>query len=316
MIRFLDDSGAVGAGHHRCGWKYAMEQLVPLVSDDGVLLDDFVDKNFGWAPIRKPHQEPWIGVFHKPPNWPDWLGDQEKHNTPSRILTSPLFQESARHLRLAITFSKHLGDWLRDRIKSPVVTIPLPTTLPNLEFAPEHFTANPEPAVVQVGYVLRNLRAIHQLNSPSPLKKVWIRIESESARRYERQVGAYWDLTGPRPEYGDVHSNARLDNMSYDELLSRNIVFLELFDSSANNTIIECIVRRTPLVVNRLPAIEEYLGADYPLFYEDISDADALLNDSVLFNAHKHLSEINVTAFSGEAFRRNVQNAIDENDVI
>ena len=37
------------------------------------------------------------------------------------------------------------------------------------------------------------------------------------------------------------------------------------------NTVVECIVRCTPLVINRLPALEEYLGEDYPLFYEGYS---------------------------------------------
>ena len=56
-----------------------------------------------------------------------------------------------------------------------------------------------------------------------------------------------------------------LSDSAYDELLSENVVFLNLIDASAVNTVIECIVRNTPLIINRLPAIVEILGEDYPL---------------------------------------------------
>ena len=68
-----------------------------------------------------------------------------------------------------------------------------------------------------------------------------------------------------------------LPNNDYDHLLSENIVFLDLVDCSAANTIIECITRNTPIIINRHPAVEEYLGKDYPLFYDDIDDVNGLL---------------------------------------
>lgn len=64
-----------------------------------------------------------------------------------------------------------------------------------------------------------------------------------------------------------------MKNDDYDELLSKNIVFLNLVDCSAVNTVIECIARNTPLLVNRLPALEELLGPKYPGFYENFVEA-------------------------------------------
>jgi hypothetical protein len=60
-----------------------------------------------------------------------------------------------------------------------------------------------------------------------------------------------------------------IDNNIYDNLLTENIVFLNLVDASAVNTIIECIARNTPLIVNRHPAVIELLGEKYPLYYEN-----------------------------------------------
>jgi len=83
-----------------------------------------------------------------------------------------------------------------------------------------------------------------------------------------------------------------LNNADYDELLSKNIVFLDLVDCSAANTIIECVVRNTPLVVNPLPAVKEYLGEDYPLYWckDDGSDLDELLSMDNIKAATRYLS--------------------------
>ena len=61
--------------------------------------------------------------------------------------------------------------------------------------------------------------------------------------------------------------------------MSKNVVFLQLFDAGANNIVVECIMRNNPIIVNRLPALYEYLGEDYPLYYENFEQAQQLVND-------------------------------------
>lgn len=56
----------------------------------------------------------------------------------------------------------------------------------------------------------------------------------------------------------------------YDELLTKNIVFIDLFDAASNNTIVECIIRNTPIIVNKVGGVSEYLGNNYPLYFDDI----------------------------------------------
>jgi len=71
----------------------------------------------------------------------------------------------------------------------------------------------------------------------------------------------------------------RVTNDEYDDLSSQNIVFLYLVDYSAVNTVIEYIIRNTPLIVNRLPALEEYLGFNYPGFCNELNQVQLMLND-------------------------------------
>lgn len=61
-----------------------------------------------------------------------------------------------------------------------------------------------------------------------------------------------------------------LSNDQYDNILTKNIVYINLIDAAAVNTILECAIRMTPIIVNKLPAVMEILGEDYPLYIENI----------------------------------------------
>jgi len=95
-----------------------------------------------------------------------------------------------------------------------------------------------------------------------------------------------------------------LGNADYDQLLSQNIVFLDLVDCSAANTIIECVVRNTPLVVNPLPAVKEYLGECYPLYWsnDDSTDLDELLTMSNIKAATRYLATLDKGALRVSTF--------------
>ena len=83
---------------------------------------------------------------------------------------------------------------------------------------------------------------------------------------------------------------SRLSDADFDALLAENIVFLDLYDSNANNAIVECIARATPLLVNSLPAVVEHLGPDYPLYFDSLSEAaEKTLDTKLIYEAHLHL---------------------------
>ena len=84
-----------------------------------------------------------------------------------------------------------------------------------------------------------------------------------------------------------------VDNKTYDDLLTNNIVFLNLVDGSAINTLIECTVRNTPVFVNKHPAVVGILGKNYPLYYDNIDDINKMLEDPVCIKlAHEYMRKI------------------------
>ena len=89
-----------------------------------------------------------------------------------------------------------------------------------------------------------------------------------------------FDCNLERVELKNNDSVTVLDHIpdeEYDKLLSSSVVFLSLYHATSNTTVIECLGRHTPLVINRLPGVEEYLGKDYPLFYDTLEEAAELL---------------------------------------
>jgi hypothetical protein len=102
-----------------------------------------------------------------------------------------------------------------------------------------------------------------------------------------------------------------VSNRRYDRLLSENIVFLDLIDASANNAIIECIARNTPLLVNPIPPVIEYLGENYPFFYNSLEEAARKAeNLDLVLETHRYLEKHPLKEkLSGACFRESFINS-------
>ena len=66
------------------------------------------------------------------------------------------------------------------------------------------------------------------------------------------------------------------------KLCQSQLSFWYLYDSIANNAILECISRQTPILVNPLDSVVEYLGKDYPFYYYSLDEAVEKLEDDDL----------------------------------
>tara|TARA_R100000995_G_C3477132_1_gene121603 strand:- start:1539 stop:1871 length:333 start_codon:yes stop_codon:yes gene_type:complete len=104
----------------------------------------------------------------------------------------------------------------------------------------------------------------------------------------------------------------RIPDKDYDEMMTSCIVFLDLYDSSANNAVIECIARNTPLLVNRHPAIVEYCGEDYPLYFDSLDHAFELICDlDKIFAAHEHFKSMDKRWINGSYFANDLTTKLE-----
>lgn len=261
-------------GQHRSGWPYVLKLLSRLQNPDGTYLDSFIERTFCWHPEGpRAHRRPWVGFIHIPPRVPSWFQAEQSNEA---IFKTSFWRESLPLCRGLYTLSRYHRRALEGRLDVPVEDLVFPTEAPRLKWTWDRFAANPDKKVVQVGWWLRKLHAIFILPTRS-YRKIFLRVthtDLDGLLRREREIllrtGEFRDSM-----YDSAEQIVYIPHAAYDRLLAENIVILNLYDSSANNTLIECMVRHTPLLVNPVGAVVEYLGPDYPLYFDSLDEAAA-----------------------------------------
>ncbi len=127
-----------------------------------------------------------------------------------------------------------------------------------------------------------------------------------------RSVRQHWETVGERPEYRGVLELGFLPTEGYERVLATDVILSEVFAASANNVVVDCMVHNTPLVINRHPAVVEYLGLDYPLYFDSITEVPQLLSQERIVAAHRYLATRDKSELRGEFFTSAVEDALRE----
>jgi hypothetical protein len=309
----IDLSGQLTAdfGRHRSGLKYGLYNLKRLHNPGGVVFDAFIERTFCWDPEGiKPHLVPWIGIIHVPPGIPTWFN---YHLSNEMIFKSEAWGKSLPYCKGLFTMSEYHRKHLETQLKIPVNSLFLPTEFPREKWSWEKFTANKKKKLIQVGWWLRKLHAIYQLPG-NGYKKIFLNIGHKSLPRLmemEREIlikeGTFEDSM-----YDTAETVSFLSNRDYDKLLCENIVFIYLYDASANNIISECIARGTPLLVNPIEPVKEYLGDDYPFYYNSLEEAAGKAMDlDLVYKTHRFLVNHPIKEkLSGEYFLKSIADSL------
>jgi hypothetical protein len=250
---------AVTWDHHRGGWKQGMSWLYRyLHTDDGTLFIPSVDEFLVTGRVLR---EPWVGVIHGAPRTFYRFPDLE------RLLAMDTFKANARWCRGLWALSHYVAGHLRSH-EVPFLVGTLPYAVDH-DVAPFSFAAFKDAAprrLLLVGEYLRRYDRFYELAAPG-YTKLLLRCfpDGETQRDLQTRDG--------------VTVLDRIGDAEYDEWLQDSMLFLDLVDAPATTAICECIARSTPVLVNRVGAVEEYLGADYPLYFDSLDEAAAKLQD-------------------------------------
>ena len=325
-VKYSHDDGKINLhgqtsfNHHRSGWGYALGLLSQFHRADATMFDGWLEKNFAWQKSEYsemrliPYREPWVGVFHNPPNTPSWFSPD---SSPSAILASKEFQESLPMCKGLYTLSNYHADFLRCFIKTvPIETFYHPTEIPDLKFKFDKFVGNNDKKVVNIGWWLRKITSIYRLETDSAIyQKIRlvppvISVPEHILDNLVEVEGAFFKRPLSEEMKKSVVGVRHMANEDYDDLLSKNVVFLDLYDTSANNAIIECIARATPILVNPLPAVVEYLGTEYPFYFTNLEEASKKLkNVGLIKAAHEYLATSGVAEkVAGDYFLNTIRN--------
>ena len=242
--------------HHRFGWPNVLQAMHRDLHDPlGVTFIDAVEEE-GWGASSP--DRPWVGFLHQPHSLARAAGD----------------------------LGKCVGLWvMTEDMKRRLGPKPFPVSV--IKYA-----INPAPAKrFHRGYTATLAMVGHCNRMPSD----FIALKAKSLRKIYVVTP---DVTGRGQVIANMCQKAKIDIVpslsaaGYDDLLAFTYIFLPLSDMGGCTALNECIAAGTPVLVPRLPAAIEYLGASYPLFYDSLDHAAQLIEDINLglgVRAHEHL---------------------------
>jgi hypothetical protein len=288
-----------GFSEHRGGWdviKHSLNDNNLYSANNNYIFYDMLDIIFLF---NKGHiiEQKWCGIFHCTPITPDYLDFINISN----IFNNNNFIKSLKNCLGIITLSSYLSNYFTEYFKKininiNVYTLKHPTITTNIPgFNYVHFKYNNNKKIIQLGQQLRKLSSIYLLPEIPKYSKMWLTGTTQFNKmiKYLKYEIELFDIDKSVINMHKIPMTYIQNFDEYDKLLTRNLVFMELYDAAANNAIVECIVRNTPIIVNKIPAVVEYLGEDYPLYFNNLEEIPELLTDQNIFNAHQYLLNMN-----------------------
>jgi hypothetical protein len=275
--------------HHYFGWSGAVNNLSKLNSVlNPILFEPAIESTFinnktrCQDTINKYKQNKWIGTFHNPHDDPrnyfninDVLRKLERKND---------LMKCWKNLCGVVVFSNEVKENYKKYSEfndKPIYVAKHPTCEPTVKFNYDNFCNSNTKKIIYTGGHLRD----NKLNS----------FISENIKN----------------DLNLVNLNQKpVSNDHYDLLLSDSLVFVKYEKIVASNLLVECIVRNTPIFVNKLNAVVEYLGENYPLYYDTKEELISKINNlSAIKMAHEYLKRISNEDFTMIGFKNKLFNS-------
>ncbi|MEZ0153475.1 MAG: hypothetical protein AB9Q22_01035 [Candidatus Reddybacter sp.] len=230
--------------------------------------------------VKRLAETDWFGVMHVPLLTPNWA--QYSQNDLAKLYFSEEWRQALKRCRGVIALSEHMKVQLKSIYPElKVFSLKHPVGSSEVLFKVDEFYS--KPTVLLVGAWLRDFESFIQLKSNFD-KKVLL---NKYAEGYLRDVYSRYSVN-ILAKVRQLDCVSFLEDQAYDELFSSSLIFIGLHETSANNAVCECISYGVPFVAPRHPAIIEYVGEDYPLLYDDVTEVSRISIDDVV-KGHEYL---------------------------
>lgn len=229
------------------------------------------------------------------------------------LWSSPEFRAVRSRIPTIFTFSNYFADHVRALVDGDVhmQTSVVVTSHPisdgiATDFANENILCRIcEKRLVALGQQNRYASTIYLVNTTT-WQKYWLPssiISSEEARdtawRELQALGI--ELTE------DVASSVNITSIDsyaeYERFVASSVLLVHIRDGNANNAVLDAIATSTPVIINRHPSAVEYLGPDYPLYFDEVIEIQQIIEDwSRVEHAARYLKAMDKTRFLMHAF--------------
>jgi hypothetical protein len=281
IIRALKIGSQQTFPHHRSGWAYAINSLRPLDNENGVRFEGFLDNlMFRDESIG----DYFVGFFHNPLFTPSGVHQKYESRGLYNYLSGNCWKRHESLCKGIFVLSDNMKKNVSDMTDCPCESLIHPVEMCDIKFSLDKY--NSHPRIIQLGQWMRRFDSFARLSCSQ--KKVALSFSEEHLKNGMQAID-------------------HLCDNDFDELLSGGIVFVHFFDVAACNAILDCIARDTPIFCNRLPAAEQYLGKDYPGFFDSFKEAESLIGDEkTIQKSHEFIKNMDKSIFSESHFLKSL----------
>lgn len=291
----------------KCGPTWTDVEKVFEYYDGKPTLITFVEAEYDFKIAKSSHEieGEWIGIIHDPIDTHKYY---KNHGKFRNHLKGKGFLKSLRRCKGLFFLTKTECDKWKcalnklgfNHIKCDYGFHPIQNH--QYRFSWNSFLKNEDKRIIQTGYWLRIPYSIFKLNVPCEFKKTIVPYDDRQ-KWYLKLFGKTDGVWVDKQERNSVDKVNHLNYENYLDMLTKNILYMELCEISANNTVLDAILMNTPLIVNKLDGVVEYLGENYPLYYENRNQVCEILSDkSKLLDSHEYLKNMDKTKFSKKSF--------------
>jgi hypothetical protein len=294
-----------------------------------IIFDEWIERKYLWGNEIKPiYKYPFISFIHDPPYYdlPDNLLDKSRKDVKYLLEQNPGFLREKENLRILITMSEYYKKYITHHFLLPENTTvetlyhPLEITETKNMFNLEKYMENENKELFIIGWWLRRYDRFLNLSCKKCIlikglegnhineyivKNIRNIIHSGNNSQYNganKYELSQYEIQILKTKY-NTYIYDYLENEKYDTLFHKNIIFLDVYNSAANNIVLECIMNNTPLLVNNNVSIVEYLGENYPFYFTNYEDAERKGNDlELIIKTHNYLKNMDKTRFTYHYF--------------
>lgn len=267
---------------HFYGWVYIIEELSKHFKHKHFTLHPFLDRDVLFFPenLKGLLDKDWMGIVHFPTHGAPLIHPGINSKNVVNFINESEFSKNCKGL---ITLSKKSQKFLSKYTDIPIYQLWHPKYVGKHVFDIDRFFKKP-----QLRHPGKAYRDFFPFFNFQTLITKEINIEASNQWLIDQTL----ELKGQSANnYSVKISHNFLDNQKYINKLTSSLGFGYYYDCEASNSILEHLMTHTPTIVNKLPSIQEYLGKDYPMYYENIeSDPDKfILNKKFILDTYKYL---------------------------
>ena len=287
-----------------------LDTLYIINNDEGILFDIHIENTFILHKKEYIYSDNWVGILHNPPNIYDL------YNTES-IFNNIYFQDSLKNCKGLFTLSQYHKKYVEEYVYKlqlkidvynlyfPLIDIKYNINLKehdtqNSIFSPDIFNQNKK--VIQIEWWNCKQTTIYDIDyqhtkciivnkKTSEIQKSYLDIEQQKYIQNKQN-----NQDNQNNQNNDSISKIQIiesDDDDYHTFLLDSIVFVDIYDSSYHVIILKCIQYNTPLLINNVGGVHEYLGKEYPFYYNSIEEATKKINNSeLIYNTHVYLKNL------------------------